>query len=348
MKEVNIAGSGIAGMSAAIYLSSKGIPVSIQERKSRPGQSRHGDYEGLENWIFDDNISSFFYKIGFDYSKIKSHPVYKFKVHVLNEEPLLVKNKEPFFYLVKRGEKNNDFDNQLYQQCLDVGVDFRFNTIASNKCDIIATGTRKASAYVCGSSFKTSEKNQVHLLLGHKFSPKGYAYLIICNGFGTIATAFKKVKNTNINYLYNCKEYFRKLNIDISNEKDFGSVGSFAFSSSKIRLPMHIGEAGGFQDYLFGFGMKMSMISGLAAGMYINRERSEAKMLLKKINKKRRISFLNRILYERLNDENMYYFAKKFSISNNPLSILEQAYVWDYKALVRWLKIKNRYEVRPT
>ena len=64
MKEVNIAGSGIAGMSAAIYLSSKGIPVSIQERKSRPGQSRHGDYEGLENWIFDDNISSFFYKIG--------------------------------------------------------------------------------------------------------------------------------------------------------------------------------------------------------------------------------------------------------------------------------------------
>ena len=109
MKEVNIAGSGIAGMSAAIYLSSKGIPVTIQERKSRPGQSRHGDYEGLENWIFDENISSFFYKIGFDYSKIKSHPVYKFKVHVLNEEPLLVKNKEPFFYLVKRGEKNNDF-----------------------------------------------------------------------------------------------------------------------------------------------------------------------------------------------------------------------------------------------
>ena len=111
---------------------------------------------------------------------------------------------------------------------------------------------------------------------------------------------------------------------------------------------MHIGEAGGFQDYLFGFGMKMSMASGLVASMYINRERSDAKLLLKKINKKRRISFLNRILYERLNDENMYFFAKKFSISNNPLSILEQAYVWDYKALVRWLKIKNRYEIRPT
>ena len=348
MNAVNIAGSGIAGMSAAIYLSKKGIPVTVQEKRLRPGQSRHGDYEGLENWIFDENISSFFHNIGFDYNKINSYPVNNFKVHAFDKEPLLVKDKEPFFYLVKRGDKNNDFDNQLYQQCIDAGVNFRFNTIASNKCDIIATGTRKASAYVCGSSFKTSEKDQVHLLLGHKFSPKGYAYLIICNGYGTIATAFKKVKNSKLNYLKNCKDYFKNLNIDISNEQDFGSVGSFAFSSAKISLPIHIGEAGGFQDYLFGFGMKMSMVSGLVAGMYLNRDKSDAKLLLKKINKKRRVSFLNRILYERLNDEKMYYLAKKFSFSNDPLSILKQAYIWDYKALARWLKIKNRYEIRPT
>ena len=152
------------------------------------------------------------------------------------------------------------------------------------------------------------------MLLGHEFSPKGYAYLIIHNGYGTIATAFKKVKNAKHNYLNNCKKYFRELDIDISNEQDFGSRGSFAFSLSRISLPLQIGEAGGFQDYLFGFGMKMSMVSGLLAGKYLNGEKSKARSLLKKINKKRRISFLNRILYERLSDENMYYFYSKIFI----------------------------------
>ena len=67
----------------------------------------------FDTLINSEKISSFFYKIGFDYSKIKSHPVNNFKVHVLDEEPLLVKNKEPFFYLVKRGVENNDFDSKL-------------------------------------------------------------------------------------------------------------------------------------------------------------------------------------------------------------------------------------------
>ena len=346
MNKINIAGCGIAGMSAGIYLSKKGIPVTIYEKCSKPGQSRHGDYEGLENWIFNESISSFFSNIGFDYSQIKSNPVNNFVVHSANKDPLLVDSKEPFFYLVKRGDKNNDFDNQLYQQCKDVGVEFRFNTIASDKCEIVSTGTRKASAYINGSSFRTSQKNQVHLLLGHEFSPKGYAYLIIHNGYGTIATAFKKVKNTKHNYLNNCKKYFRELDIDISNEQDFGSRGSFTFSLSRISLPLQIGEAGGFQDYLFGFGMKMSMVSGLLAGKYLNGEKSKARSLLKKINKKRRISFLNRILYERLSDENMYYFAQKFSFSENPLSILKQAYKWDFKTLARWINIKKKYEIR--
>jgi len=348
MKKVSIAGSGIAGMSAAIYLSKKGIPVIIYEKRSKPGKSRHGDYEGLENWIFDESTPLFFKNIGFDYNQIKSYPVDNFMVHTAGKDPLSVKSEKPFFYLVKRGDKKNDFDNQLYQQCNEAGVEFKLNTVAPDKCDIIATGSRKASAYVYGSSFRTTQKNQVHLLLGHEFSPKGYAYLIIYNGYGTIATAFKKVKNAKSNYLNNCKKYFRKLDIDIFNEQDFGSRGSFAFSSSRISLPLQIGEAGGFQDYLFGFGMKMSMISGLVAGMYLDGEKSNAKALLKKINKKRRISFLNRILYERLSDENMYYLAQKFSFSDNPLFILKEAYKWDFKAMVRWFNIKKRYEIRPT
>ena len=347
MKKVYIAGGGIAGMSAGICLKKKGIPVTIYEKSSKVGQNRHGDYEGLENWIFNESISSFFSNIGFDYSQIQSSPVNSFMVHSIDKDPLLVYSKKPFFFLVKRGDKKNDFDSQLYQQCKRVGVDFVFNSNAPDSCDIIATGTRRASAYVHGSSFKTSQENQVHLLLGSQFSPKGYAYLIINNGYGTIATAFKKVKNNNNNYLENCKKYFRRLDIFISNEEDFGSRGSFAFSSSRIKLPIQVGEAGGFQDYLFGFGMKMSMISGLVAGLHMCGEISNAKLLLMNINKKKRISFLNRIIYEKLSDDQMYFLAQKFSFSNNPLSILEQAYKWNFRAALIWINSKRKYEIRP-
>ena len=348
MKDVYIGGCGIAGMSAAMYLSKKNIPVTVFEKKSKPGQSRHGDYEGIENWIFDDNTPYIFNKIGFDFSKINSHPVADFNVHSFNQPPLSIKNMKPFFNLVKRGDSISDFDNQLYKQCLESGVKFKFDTPAPDKCDIIATGTKKASAYVRGSSFKTSQKNQVHLLLGKEFSPKGYAYLIICDGHGTIATAYKKAKRDSANYLDICKEYFKKLDIEIVDEKDFASRGSFSFSNSKISLPITIGEAGGFQDYLFGFGMKISMMSGLFAGLYMSGEKSNAKLLLSNINKKRRISFINRVLYERLNNQNMYYLAQKFSNSKNPLSILEEAYKWNYKTALMWLYFRNRYEVRPT
>ena len=87
------------------------------------------------------------------------------------------------------------------------------------------------------------------------------------------------------------------------------------------------------------------MVSGLLDGKYLNGEKSKARSLLKKINKKRRISFLNRILYERLSDENMYYFAQKFSFSENPLSILKRAYKGDFKTLARWINIKKKYEI---
>ena len=66
------------------------------------------------------------------------------------------------------------------------------------------------------------------------------------------------------------------------------------------------------------------------------------------LNKKRKISFINRILYERLNDRQMHVFAKKFSTSDDPLKLLSSAYQWKFKTLLRWINFKNKYEVRTT
>ena len=70
MKSVNILGAGIAGMSAANFLAQSGFKTTVYEKSSLIGASRDGDYEGIENWIFSENISEFMKKIGFNENEV--------------------------------------------------------------------------------------------------------------------------------------------------------------------------------------------------------------------------------------------------------------------------------------
>ncbi len=335
-------------MTAALELKKAGFEPVIFEKESQIGGGRHGDFEGLENWIFSDDVPTFFDQSGFCFNYITTCPISRFLVHTQNAQPLLIQHDQPFFYMVKRGSGAQDLDHQLYRQCMDAGVQFFLNFNAPDSCQIQATGTQKAAAYIRGINFKTELKDQVHLLLGHQFAPKGYAYLIIIEGQGTLAAAFKKPRDIDLDPLQNSRDYFNELGITIPAGNPFGSRGSFALPFGLWKRPYQIGEVGGFQDYLFGFGIRMSMMSGRAAALAILGRTKDARVILKELNRKRRLSFVNRILYEQLNDNQMAEFAKKLSESPNPLSILSGAYAWNFKNILRWINIRHRYEVRPT
>jgi len=335
-------------LTTAIQLKQSRFDPIVYEKESQVGAGRYGDYEGLENWIFPFNMAKFFRQSGFDFSSLTTHPIYRFLVHSHNSGPLTVQSNRPFFYMVKRGSGKNDLDYQLYKQCQQAGVKFELDHEAPESCQIRATGTRKAAAYIRGINFQTKLKNQVHLLLGHEFAPKGYAYLIIINGKGTLATAYKKPKDLDLDPLHNSRDYFNAFGISFTEGDSFGSRGSFSLPFGSLQPPCQVGEAGGYQDYLFGFGIRMSMMSGKAAALSILGRKKEAKEIMKSLNRKRRFSFVNRVLYERLNDNQMAVFAKKFSESPDPLSILSGAYTWNFKNILRWINIGHRYEIRPT
>ena len=347
-KIVKIAGGGIAGLSAAINLKKSGFNPIVFEKNSVVGGNRHGDYEGLDNWIFPNQMDIFFNKVGFDFKKITSFPIQKFTVHSKTSSPLEIISDKPFFYMVKRGNNKQDFDNQLYEQCKNLDIQFELGKKAPDDCSIIATGTKKASAYIRGINFKSNLNNQVHLLLGREFAPKGYAYLIIINGKGTLASAFKKQKRKNVDLIEECLAYFKLIGLDIPKGDEFGSRGSFSLPFGNFKSPYLVGEAGGYQDYLFGFGMRMSMVSGLSAALLLIGKEKEALELIKDINKKRKLSFVNRLLYERLNNYQLVSFAKKLANVEDPLSILSDAYKWNIKNFMRWKKINKRYEIRST
>ncbi len=345
-RSIKIAGGGIAGLSAAIKLKLNGFEPIVYEKEDKIGLGRHDDFEGLENWIFSNEMSLFFKKIGFDFNKIDSYPISRFTIHTISKNPFTIFQNKPFFYMIKRGSGYNSLDTQLFNQCIEKGIKFNFGQMAPNDCEIIATGTSKAAAYVRGINFKTKLKDQVHLLLGNKFAAKGYAYLIIINGRGTLASAYKKTKNSQISPINNCIKYFNSIGMKIPKGKAFASRGSFSLPFGKLKPPYKVGEAGGYQDYLFGFGIRMSMLSGTAAALSIIGKNIKAKKLISSLNQKLRLSFINRILYERLNDSQMEIIAQRLAMSNNPLEILSKVYGWNIKNYIRWISWKNKYEVR--
>ncbi len=335
-------------MTAGINLKKSGRDVVVYEKQSTAGGSRHGDYEGLENWIFNQPMSTFFESHGFDFHKLETIPIKHFTVHTERKSPFIVRSRSPFFYMIKRGSHGDSFDRQLYEQCCQAGVDFKFDTLAPGNIDIDSTGPKRAAAYIKGVNFTTLMENQIHLLLGKKYAPKGYAYLIIQNGRGTIASAFKKVKNEATEPLKMTIDYFREIGFAIPHNKVFGSRGSFSILNMKFfQRPYRIGEAGGFQDFLFGFGMRMAMSSGLAAAYHLKGEKYKAKRILRNLYWKRYISFINRKLYERLNDEQLAKVAASFARADEPLELLSSAYQWNFKNMLRWIRLQERYEVRP-
>ena len=64
--------------------------------------------------------------------------------------------------------------------------------------------------------------------------------------------------------LQKCVDYFATRNIKFNNIKYFGGKGSFNYKKTKLSHPFFVGEVGGFQDLLFGFGIRFSMLSGIA------------------------------------------------------------------------------------
>ena len=344
---IHIAGSGIAGMTAAINLSTRGKTVIIHEKQDRIGGARDGDFEGLENWIFTHTVPEFFSKCGVDFKALMATPIFDFNVHLQGLDQVRVTSPEPFFYIVSRGTANASIDNYMANICRARNVQFNFGeALAREDADIYAAGSGRAAAFIRGAAIRTDQPDQVHLLLGKAFAPSGYAYLIINGGCGTIATAYKK-DSSKADPLLASIDYFQDIGLDFTLEKRFASRGSFHLSRFWQRSrTLMIGEAGGYQDYLFGFGMRMAMYSGLAAVHKLCGEYSLARILLRELNLKRKISFANRALYEQLSPASVHYWVERFHASKAPLNILRRAYDWNWRKLVQSNNIRDHYAVR--
>jgi len=91
-----------------------------------------------------------------------------------------------------------------------------------------------------------------------------------------------------------------------------GGVGCFLLNPRYVENgKIYTGEAAGYQDLLWGFGMRYAMISGYLAALSIKENEDYKKLIKKRISGKLKTSVVNRFLAEKAGDYLYAYLFKE-------------------------------------
>jgi flavin-dependent dehydrogenase len=325
---VTIVGAGPAGLTAAIVLRKHGVPVKVYERFPDVGYRLNGDYQGLENWSTEQDVTELLKDMGIEINFL-CVPYYEGTVHTPQLKQAWVTSKRPLFYLVKRGSTPGTLDVALKEQAESLGVEFVFNhrVIDFRKTNIVGTGPRSADAIAVGMTFTTSLPDTAAGVFDNNIASKGYAYLLVHGGFGTLATLLYSDFSRQSEYFDRTVNFFKgQYGLDIRNEKRFVSYGNFFLRDTRMwPNSLYVGESAGFQDYLWGFGMRYAFLSGFLAARSIMDDTDYEVLWQKQLKPMLETSIVNRFLIETFGHIGYRYLARKL-VAGDPCRFLRHHY----------------------
>lgn len=270
--EVSVVGAGPSGLVAAINLRLAGYDVTVYEASDDVGHRFHNDFQGLENWSSDEDTVDFLKRINVK-TNFLCQPYKSGELYGPSLKKVFVEAGKPIFYLVRRGSAEDTLDSGLKRQALDAGVRIEFGQMIEKitPTAIIGIGPKAADAIAKGVTFETSLPDMASVILDDNLAPKGYAYFLVNGGKATLASCMFSGFKEERKYFERCVETFRKLySFEIKEPKEFGGFGNFFLKGTASRGgKLYVGESAGFQDRLWGFGMKFAMHSGYLAARSI-------------------------------------------------------------------------------
>ena len=298
---VRIAGAGLSGLSTAIGLARLGHHVDVFEKNTNSGMLRHADWDAIENWTTEQDLFASIRQWGIMPTFEHRAPL-SFEVYDAKGECQIFTLRQPLYYLVSRGSQAGSLEQSLKAQALDLGVRIHYNQPCNmGEVDVWAAGARSASFFLgAGLTFRTSHSDIVMVLVDTFLAPKAYAYLVIVDGFGTLSTVLTRGFNQARTYLNRCMQAFRRYkSFDIDGVKMSSGFGGLVSAIWKpITRPLVVGEAGGFQDFLWGFGIRHALQTGHLAARALDEGTDYEQVVNREIRPFVRASLLNRAFYD--------------------------------------------------
>ena len=330
-KRVEISGSGPAGLAAAITVARAGGRAVVFERRPDVGGRFHGDFQGIENWSTRGDALEELAAAGIE-ATFDAAPFREGLFFDPDGREHRYRSTEPLFYLVRRGAGEGTLDSALKEQAIEAGVEIRFGESKDHLPDggIVAQGPRAADAIAVGWVFETDAADGAYGALSESLAPRGYSYLLIHGGRGTVASCmFDRYHEEKVHLERTVAFFERHAGLRMRNARRFGGTGNFAVPSTARRGGLlFAGEAAGFQDALWGFGMRYAMLSGhLAARSILETGGSDYDVRWKqRLGGPLRSAIVNRSAYDVLGDRGYRALMRQIERARDPRAWLRDHY----------------------
>lgn len=312
-KPIKIAGAGPSGLAAAICLAKAGYDVEIFEARRTVGARFIGDFQAIENMSRTedsaDTLKRFGLSTNFFFQPVSGAVFFD---HRLRPQP--VQSRRPFGYFVRRGPEGATLDQGLLAQALGAGAKIRYQSrIRPEEADIIATGPAIPDGIAKEMTFSTPLPDAVWVIFDMNLSPGGYTYLFVIGGQATLGCAVTRDLGRINDYFDRSARRFQEIApFKIENPRAAYSFMNFSLKdSAEVDRRLLVGEAGGFQDYLFGLGMRYALTTGFVAAQSIIHGEPYDRLWKEAIGPAQEISLVNRYLYERGGNRGLAGFIRR-------------------------------------
>lgn len=348
---LRIAGAGPAGLSAAISLARAGHRVELHEAKSDVGKRFIGDLQIIENASDQERVPEFLARIGIE-TNFYFRPVTEAAFLDARGTVRRIRARHPYGYFIRRGPFEGTLDSGLFEQAKALGVDVHFNSrLPISEADIAATGPASPDGLAKEITFACDHDEIIEVRFDHNTSPGGYSYLFVIDGLATFGCAivadFKKI---DAYYDRTLAEALRRHGITVPPDARTG------YSYMNFHLKEHAragearlaGEAAGFQDYLFGLGIRYALTTGNLAARSIIENRDYDDLWKETLGRKQQTSLVNRFLYERGGNFGLSIFVRRAAMARDFHRYLGSWYrdSWWKRALVPLVRRHWKHEGR--
>jgi flavin-dependent dehydrogenase len=326
-----VVGAGPAGLTAAITAAKAGARVVVHERANRVGSRFHGDFQGLENWTTTTDALDAVGALGVS-PEFLAAPIRSQDTYAPDGTCFAVRATDPLYYLVRRGPDADSLDSTLLRQALAAGVEVRFGSrVAVPRAGaIVAPGPRRGEVIAAGLLFETDLPDGAWIALGERVAPGGYAYLLVHGGRGTLSVCLFRAFAGVRECLGRARELFeRRVGLVVRRPRTFGGAGNAALpASAREGGALLAGEAAGFQDPLWGFGLRHAMVSGhLAAQAWLAGDPALYDRLWRReLGGTIRASTVLRFFYSRLGDRGYKRLLAMLAGADDPRRWLRRRY----------------------
>jgi flavin-dependent dehydrogenase len=338
---IRIAGAGPSGLAAAIALARAGRNVEVHEAKRDVGTRFIGDLQIIEGASESEPVPDFLDRLGIERNfYFRAANWATFYDH--RNKGRVIRSDKPYGWFIHRGAEEGTLDRGLLAQAQAAGAKVIFNSrLSPDQADIVATGPAspdglaKEMTWRVGenvgrtlqsdavqsrtgeSDLRSSESPElIDVYFNHKLAPGGYSYLFILDGVATFGCAivadFKRIDS----YFDHSLAAAKKLhNLEIPDDARTGySYMNFHLKQqSTSNGSRFVGEAAGFQDYLFGLGIRYALTSGSLAARSILEGRDYDELWQHELGTKQETSLVNRFLYESGGNFGLSMFVRQAS-----------------------------------